>query len=251
MARGRLIPSSDLCGLEAKLERANECIRDLDSEIVTFLRKPKGGFSQNKEKALHQFLEHARRQVPPKFAVLTGGVCHDLRSALNQLAWLLTSERYRRDNETLIEFPICVSRPAKPRELSRYNGKIEGIASSAARSLVEKLQPYNAPEPANDPLAILHDLNRVDKHQKLVFINASYEGTLSIPLSSFTWTIIGMPDFDYKALAEAAAKNKPKFEFSLVVAFAEFGKRKNQPVIPSLTQLVNFTGDVVRQFSEL
>lgn len=248
----RLIPDPQLKGIYARLERANESIHNLNSEITAFLKPPKAVFSEDKEKAAYKFLEHARskREVPLRFGVIAGEIAHHLRSVLDHIMWLLSSEQYRREHETLIAFPVCLTEPRKKNELTRYNGKIQGIRSSSAIALIKKLQPYKTPNPVDDPLAILHDLDRIDKHQTLVLMMSNWNTSLSIPLRLFQWTIIGRPDLDPKMFAPTPA-DKLKFEFSLQVAFAQLGRWKGEAVIPVLTRLLNTVKDDVKRFSEL
>jgi hypothetical protein len=54
---------------------------------------------------------------------------------------------------------------------------------------------------------------------------------------------------DKEALAESV--RKANFQMSRQVAFAQFGERKNQPVIPSLTELTNAIRNVVKIFAVL
>jgi hypothetical protein len=125
-----------------------------------------------------------------------------------------------------------------------------GIDSAAARKLIKQLQPYNAQDALDDPLTILHNLDRTDKHQTLVLVQSKWNMKLSIPLSLFTWTIIGRPDIDRKLLTDAR-KRKLTAEFSLYVAFPQFGRRENLPVVSSLMQLSDAVAEAIRQFSEL
>ena len=250
MARAPLIKGEDLRGVQAKLERANESIRNLDTEIAAFLKSPKGGFSKDQEKAFHEFSQHAKREIPPRFGVLAGEVSHHLRSALDHLVWLLSSDQYRRTKEAAIAFPILIKEPGKPTEVASYARKIEGIQSAEARKLIKQLQPYNAANPLDDPLIILHNLDRIDKHQTLVLIEGRWKMGLKIPLRAFTWTIIGRPDIDQNLFTRTAA-DQLKAEFSIQIAFPKIGERENQPVIPTLTQLADAIANIVRLFSEL
>jgi hypothetical protein len=101
-------------------------IPDSGFEIHAFLKMPKGGFNKDSEEASHAFLQHARREIPARFGVLAGEVVHHLRSILDHIIWLLSSEQYRRTNETQIAFPICVAEPRRMAERSRYDRKIGG-----------------------------------------------------------------------------------------------------------------------------
>jgi hypothetical protein len=56
-------------------------------------------------------------------------------------------------------------------------------------------------------------------------------------------------DVNHESSAPQAADNV-KLQFNQYIAFAEFGERKRQPVIPSLMQLAAAVRGVVRQFSE-
>jgi hypothetical protein len=245
-----LLSCEQLAGVHEKLKRADESIRNLNSEITAFLKPPKGVFSEDKEKASHEFLKHARRNIPPRFGVLAGEIAHHLRASLDHIVWLLSSEQYRRKHETLIAFPICLAKPRKKEEITRYNGKIQGIRSASARTLIDKLQPYNAAHPPDDPLVILHNLDRIDKHQTLILIRSNWSTKLSIPLRLFTWTIIGRPDLDQKIFTPTTA-DKLKMDFSIQIAFAQLGRWKGEAVIPALTHLSNTIQDYVKRFSEL
>jgi hypothetical protein len=151
------LTADQLSGVHEKLQRADEIIRTLNSELTAFLKPPEAGFSKNKQKAANEFLQHARRQVPPRFGIIAGEVAYHLRSSLDHIAWLLSCDRYQRSHEGAISFPILTEKPRKKAELGSYSRKVEGIQSAAARALIERLQPYHAPTPADDPLAITHE----------------------------------------------------------------------------------------------
>src|SRR5437868_2335967 len=106
----RILASDQLGGIYAKLERADENIRNLNTEITSFLgEKPAGGFSEEQQKRLAEWAEfHAKRGVPPRFGVLAGEIAHLLRSSLDNIAWILSSDSYRKSHERSIGFPIFV-----------------------------------------------------------------------------------------------------------------------------------------------
>lgn len=246
-----LLAQDQLAGVYEKLKRADESIRSLNSEIVAFLKeRPDGGFSGEKQKASKEFVEfHSKREIPLRFGVIAGEIVHHLRSSLDHIAWLLSSGQYRQSSGTQIALPILVSKPGKKSEVASYKGRIEGIKSKEARSLIEKLQPYNAPDPLDDPIAIILEFDRIDKHRTLMLVENQWQMGLTIPLRFFTWTITGL-DIDQELLTPTPA-DQLKLEFSMSVAFPQFGKRKNQPVIPGLTELANNLRVVAGRFSEL
>lgn len=51
--------------------------------------------------------------------------------------------------------------------MSRLGGKIHGVRSDCAQG-IRDLQPYNAATPAHDPLWLIYELDRIDKHRLLI-----------------------------------------------------------------------------------
>jgi hypothetical protein len=246
-----ILSPKQLSGVYEKLKRADETIQNLNSEIIAFQKeRPKGGLSKDKQKASAQLVEfNSKREVPLRFGVITGEIVHHLRSSLDHIAWALSSDEYRLAHPRYIGFPVAMTEPLKKDEIASYGRQIKGIASPNAVRLIQELQPYTAPNPTDDPLAILHEFNREDKHHTLVLVVSRWEVGLTIPLRLFTTTMI-RSDVDPKLYAPTPA-DKLKLEFSFAIAFPQFGKRENQPVIPSLTELANKTSVIIKRFSQL
>ena len=245
-----LLSPSQLTDIEAKLERANESIHNLNSEIIAFLKPPESGFSENKVVAVNQFTAHAKRAVPVRFAVLIGEICQHFRSTLDYILWALSSQEYRRSHENAIAFPVCVTKPFTKDEVRAYKRKIKGIQSPDAISFIQRLQPYNGTNPASDPLSIIHELNRIDKHRALLLVTAHFQARITLPPPIFTQKAIGFyeAEFDVAALG---TNEQMKVEFSQYIALAEIGEWKNQAVIPLLTQLADAVRNIVLEFSKL
>ncbi|MGA7548588.1 MAG: hypothetical protein WBP65_06155 [Candidatus Sulfotelmatobacter sp.] len=248
----KLLTPEQLAGVNEKLKRAEESIQNLDSEIVAFLSKrPKGGFSDDKQKAAKELVEfHTKRGIPLRFGVIAGEIAHHLRSSLEHIAWLLSTDQYRLDHQRWIGFPIAAVKPTTKDELTTYGRQVKGILSEDARALIERLQPYNAANPADDPLAILHELDREDKHQTLALIVCDWNMTVSIPLSALSTFVIS-PFYGQEEWRDSRLAAKPKFELAPYVAFAQLGRWKGEAVIPALTHLLNTVKDDIKMFAEL
>ncbi|MBZ5531866.1 MAG: hypothetical protein LAO20_10575 [Acidobacteriia bacterium] len=242
-----------LDGTFEKLERADQNIRNLESEIALFFKEseypiiPQGDMETFK-KAIDY---HSSRAMSPRFSVLAGEVIHHLRSALDHVAWQLSSTTYRRDFARAIEFPIFDEEPVKKKERSRYERKIEGISSTQARLLIEQFQPYQRGDDViNDPLLIVHNMDRIDKHQELVILLPGLHSRLD--LREFVSQIDRM-----KREAEMANKPIPTIpeamqKYAIVtpqVSFREFGDLDYKPVIPGLFQLAKYIKNVVSMFA--
>jgi len=246
-----LLSPNQLAGIHEKLKRADESIHDLNSQIVAFLReRPEGGLSHDKQKAAKEFAEfYAKRVIPLQFGVIAGEVIHHLRSSLEHIAWMLSSQAYRNAHPRWIGFPIIATKPPTKDEIASYNRQVKGIVDNGALALIERLQPYKAPNPADDPLAILHDLSNEDKHHTLILIVSQWSAALTLPPLG-TFTISGFDTQHHEWALPASAKN-PKLEFAPYIAFAQIGRWKGEAVIPVLTRLLNAVQDDVKRFSEL
>jgi hypothetical protein len=238
-------------GIFAKLERAEEDIQQLNAEITVFLKyRPGAPVGDDRNEAVHKFIDfYERREVPPRFAVIAGEVAHNLRSALDYIAWALSVEAYRGTHGGAIAFPILSEKPASAAEFRRvFSLKIEGVGSREARDLIERCQPYNARDPLNNPLLIVHDLNRIDKHRALTIVNPAWEGVATLPLSIFGGLTISPGDDVNEKFARIAAAKKAQLHFTPAIVFEHFGGERNVPVGPALTLLLNGVRDVVRRF---
>jgi hypothetical protein len=249
----RLLSPEQLAGLYEKLKRADESIVNLDAEITAFLKdRPHSGFSEDKQKALDEWMDyHIKRGVPPRFAVLAGEIIHHLRSCLDHIAWMLSSDAYKRDHATAISFPIATTKPTTKDELRSYKRQVDGISSADALRVIEESQPCNAPNPLDTPLLIIHELDRIDKHHEIVLVIRRFNMGITIPKSVLGSIIIwGSQQMDKDAFTEYFAQ-KVEVKISPYIAFAKFGHRENQPIRPSLMQLANAIRDLVERFSNL
>jgi len=111
---------------------------------------------------------------PDPFVVwpaLIGDIVHNLRSALNHLAWqLVLSEGNSPGSWT--EFPVFADENVFGEKAGR---KVRGIPADIVTYL-EAIQPFHSPEGKErdgHPLWLIHELNRVDKHQVINVVASS------------------------------------------------------------------------------
>src|ERR1039458_2529148 len=180
-------PTHPFAGILEKLKRTYENIGNLNSEITSFFE---GGEypilpdtnSQEWQKAVDY---HRTLGIPRRYGVLSGEIVHHLRSCFDHVAWHFSSIQYRTDHETAIEFPVLRKKPTTQNEEARYERKVNGIVNANVRSLIDRMQPYNrGSDPEDDPLCIVHDMDRFDKHRELAIVascaNAAFP-TMPIP----------------------------------------------------------------------
>ena len=249
-----LLTTNQLAGIYEKLKRADENILNLDVEIGAFLKAgPDAGVAYDKRKAAEEWLKfHVEREIPPRLPVLAGEIIHHFRSTLDHIAWILSSESYRRSHERDIAFPVLSQRSKSPeRKQSGYDRKIKGITAPSALALIEELQPYKVANSADHPLAIVSDLDNIDKHRALVLVEATFDALISFPTKVVTSRMIGGGLKENEDSFSVDPANQSEIKLSRQVAFAQFGERKRQPVVPSLTQLLHALRDIVRKFGDL
>lgn len=200
--------------------------------------------------------------LPAELPDLVGETAHNLRSALDHLALALNAEGYAEANggaelpEAEVagsSFPIYgnMSNKGKPmsgadafRSASSYRNMPQG-----AIDLIEDLQPYKRGEDfASDPLWVVHELNRIDKHRIDLSASAStprQEISASFPAIDEGELGIGGPVYAGKELSwwvvpEGAEEPDTDFRFTRGVAFGEGTPLSGQPVVRCLREMRNF-----------
>ena len=208
---------------------------------------PDSTTSNENTNAVQELFEFwANRKIPPRFSVITGEVVHHLRSCLDHIAWMLSSDAYRLSNERQIAFPIVTKRkPWDKDTITSYGRQVKGITDSNALSLIDQLQPCHAAEPADDPLTIVHELNRIDKHHNLVLVITGFNMRMTFPVTA----PIVIHAHDNVEINRAIIAEKANFQISPYIAFGQFGKREKQPVVESLTHLLDAVSSRVNLFA--
>ncbi len=163
-----------LRGCRAKIERANECIQNLNREITAFLVSDPPPYTITKEMQNdardYVFLVRLDRCIPDRFSVLAGEIVHHLASSLDHLfAALITRNGHTVEKRHY--FPIYTS--TKEFRKACEKGLIDDI-SPAAQEIVRSVQPCLASSTPRDTiLAAVKKLNNTDKHQLLIVVAAA------------------------------------------------------------------------------
>lgn len=167
---------SDLEGVNAKLDRAEQHLEALNDEWRTFAElntyRITTEFRPDSRDWLSTF--HIEKPIPISISLVAGDLNHNLRSALDHLVARMV-ERHGGTVERYHAFPIYPSKErfhgqvvALRRKRDR-EGPLHGIPrESPDWALVEESQPYHRGDQWRDhPLAVLSDMSNFDKHQAL------------------------------------------------------------------------------------
>jgi len=257
-----------LTGARERLDRAHQNIENLNTELTIFLapvapvelavdmdkgepiitEEDRKGFQK-----IQQFV--ADNIIPPRLRVLAGEVIHHFRSAFDHIAWQLSSAEFQAKYPTRIEFPVFKEVELcgiKKKNICRYCRKIEGIASPTALTRIHFLQPHLRTDPLRDPLWLIHDMDIIDKHRELVLaafmMSVNYAAKADIPGIG-----IQMPwEFAPRLIRHTGPPTnmQMKIKMSAQITLGEFSERDDQPIIPTLQNLLRFTSDAIESFAE-
>jgi hypothetical protein len=244
--------SHPLDGCWAKIERANHNINRLHQLTTSFLHLHGHDYRTdiNADSTEHIYRVFGPPHPPIEFAVRAGEIINHLRSSLDHLVWQLVLRKHSSPSFK-VQFPICVT-VTKYKEAIR-GGIINGIARSA-QTIIQGAQPYHRAIPADDPLAILHELNNIDKHKLLLVVSSetSIEDKIHFygdRIQPGEETII--PKIWSRRTIRAQEGGAELFrvrfprplkvsmytELTPQIAFERFGVRENEAVIPGPTSL--------------
>lgn len=157
-----------LVGCFAKLDRADELLKELGEKWVAFLESdPYPHWIDAESEPGWQCVYFDFSQLAPAdFGVLAGEIAHDLRSALDHLVWREAVEFSGRvlaeKKENVISFPLRRTRANfKDAPVLRY-------VSKDAAAIMERHQPYKRGKGIGPKaLGLLHWFNRMDKHHAI------------------------------------------------------------------------------------
>ena len=153
-----------LDGPRAKVAGANEQANALNKLIQRFFKdNPRAtGFDLDPDAGEGLMWVEIGNQPPLRWSVIIGEIIHDLRSALDHLAWQLGINNLRgRDPHDRTEFPIFLDATGKDGFGKKGRPKIRDLGPNS-RAFIEGLQPFDRPD---DPLWILQTMSNTDKHR--------------------------------------------------------------------------------------
>ncbi|HZT78255.1 MAG TPA: hypothetical protein VFA27_16485 [Vicinamibacterales bacterium] len=176
-----------LNGVRAKIDRAEKHLDDFKAE---FKRPPRpgeaGDFMIGQPQSKGNYITAVAHVVKPKpeWSVWLGEIIHDARSALDNLAYELTSKYPDRLSayaqrpkcgatklKRLIHFPIY-----KDSHEFSSNWKVRDLKTlldPEEFTAIEDAQPYKRyqSDALSDPLFVLQELNNIDKHRSILIVD--------------------------------------------------------------------------------
>lgn len=245
-----------------KLERADEHLQTVRVLLAEFLDSgPYSVISEPDPSGTGKLLRgRVPREPLPGWSAVIGDCLHNLRSALDNLAYRLAGSAAGRQtefpvfrNQTLFNERTKAGHPTRRSGLAKMTGM-----STGAQTTIKGLQPYNRPNrlPSRfEPLWLLQCLDIEDKHHALVLIAGAMEkavvrlpiGTPDLPFTA-SYTSLGVQPFKdgdilgrypapvgvYARRGEVMLVPEYKPEVTFYVAFDPRGPAAKMPVLKVL-----------------
>ena len=258
-------------GSKLKTERARSHIDALAIEVSSFsLSSPCYLVFDDDSDPEFKVLKLKRtRPIPENIFLITGDAVHNLRSALDHLAYELVkieiSKPRKKSQEHLLEdvqFPIAA-------DINRINHAIKTNQIDKAGKLVEislrALRPYRG---GNHGLCALHDLDRIDKHRLIIPVievtATPYVSTYIDPGSDGGTVTILIPadepiEFDTPIEFDRATSRIPSNSFAVRGSFPRISIDVGLPIEPFkgvrvvdwLSEMANYLDGVIAAFESL
>lgn len=161
-----------LSGCQLKLDRAYEHVEALNREIAGFLKRkpyePVGKF--DRETSEYLVWMRVRDTPPVRWSIIIGEMVHNLRSALDHLAWQLVRANGGKPTRDT-GFPIFTQDPfaesANERTLERWQAMTAGMHPDDV-AIIQGCQPYKRGDKMNS-FFVLNSLSNRDKHREMHF----------------------------------------------------------------------------------
>lgn len=191
--------TAPLDGVKAKLDRARVQAEELKAEVseaMNYDARPSGTPKIEQDPDTGEFVAKWSRAAdyPLEWSVTLGEFFHNLRSAMDHIAWQIVATVAPQKLSNRVAFPICT----KPKDFeAALKEKVPGVRScDGYGTAIEGVQPYRAsPEdPFRSILWLISRLNNIDKHRLLYVVEervssstisfATSTGEIDVPLTS-------------------------------------------------------------------
>lgn len=238
-------------GVRLKVERAKKHIADLERELHAFFdRNPyKIGEMLRPEISHYRLYIESIEPMPDIFALLLGDAIHNLRTALDHLAWqLVQAGGGTPDKDTY--FPIYID-PNGSRKYTSAIGKGEmNKMPLGAQKALEAMQPYKT---GDNTLWQIHQLDIVDKHHLVVPVySVPSAWGLKNPRVWFAdigrKTAVKAGDELFNIPVDTYEKAGRNFDIGFHIAFAEPQSVEGVSVLETLKGMAVFVENILGTF---
>lgn len=256
------IPSrADLIDITDRLDRADENIKAVKGLVVAYYTSEADRLTARLDPAQGTLAARTDARRPPeRFFTIVGDILHELRSALDHMAWRLVELEGNIPNEHT-KWPILTT-PPTPYQQGPNKGAspppniVPGV-SPMAREIAKRHQPYQLGQYAQmHDLYWLHELNIIDKHRHVAvdtsgwYRNIAYTGHPGRSPVDLVASIQSVSEYG----AEILLTGHPEVDvdlgatFQILVHEAAIGVKRE--VIGTLDEMRDVVGTVITECTE-
>lgn len=253
--------------VQGKVERAKQCIADLNVAIQDFLKSNPYSIGTKRDPQTRRLVYYVTKvqPTPSTIPAIAGDAIQNIRSALDHLAYqlFLVGTNGEKGVGRRIYFPIDGSAENFKKNLSR---RTEGIRQEAINAICT-LEPYK--EGKGGKLLVLHELNIIDKHRSLLTVGSAYRsfniGAIATRLAQKPWKgIFPIPKFDEFIrpadrmcplevgdelwIDETNAEPDSNLQFRFDIAFNEPQVIASESIIETLEGFASLVSEVIFSF---
>lgn len=254
-----------ITGARLKVKRARKHLNELNRKVGAFLDRHPDKFSRQLDPEDFRYFIYKIPPVPAPpatFGPVLGDVVHNLRSALDHIAWnlaLLNLQGTSREPYGLTAFPLILD--TTPGSIDKFYRLLEDVLPDAVPDIID-LQPCHRQYPPGYELAILDALWNADKHR----VNVTIPARQYVPIFTGPGGWVRKLDDGTRLMRVSVASNpeqnlEPNIAIEVLFEIPRIGTRisldllrliykmVSEDVIPRFTRfLPESTGIVERQY---
>lgn len=240
-----MTPSERLALVQVKVKRAKQNLVDLEKILDPFRDLHDTFVRTNLNPKTRQWERNVPREGVPLLDIdalgIAGDVIHNLRAALDHLAYQLVVSGTGNEFPENTGFPIADSLEGYKAEKKRR--EIHRMSLNAVK-VIDSLQPYK--DGVGDALWRIHKLDTIDKHRLLITVS----GMSLLYGDDFGKVLVletSRPDFI--GIFQREVDENPNLASSK--PFAKAKVTKGDPLLPTLHQFIEFVDNIVSNFLPL
>ena len=159
----------DLASVLIRIERSKMHLADFEARAKPLLAECRDAVISDYDEQRSEYVVRIGRipPIPPLLSVIIGEAIHNLRVSLDYLMWQIVIACGETPNENTA-FPILTTSPA-PNRYGQVHVNVNPSVPKDIQRTLDEIQPYKLVHPRNHQLAVLHNLNIVDKHREMLF----------------------------------------------------------------------------------
>jgi hypothetical protein len=241
-------------GIRLKVERAKKHVFDMDAAIRSFCEsKPYTiGAKPHSVPAIQRTTLYIAsvKPIPGHIALIIGDAVHNLRSALDHLAWQLVEAGGGTPNPHTY-FPIFYGSDGPHKYASAVgSGEIKKMPVGAEK-LINSVQPYLT---GDNTLWLINELDRVDKHRLVITVGSLLtawqvsSGGMIIPFPQNPRPLVLDDEITNIPTSTYKGQKHDDFDLGIDIAFGEPEVAEGKSVLDTVNKMTDFVDGILPNF---